>query len=75
MKHSIAIAHFVQRKRRGSETVAFLGIGPAHRDGSGLKKAEALSTAQASRSAESESSCESVNSRKPDALFIDQGFR
>jgi len=36
MKHSIAIAHFVQRKRRGSETVAFLGIGPAHRDGSGL---------------------------------------
>jgi hypothetical protein len=73
MKRGIAVTHFVQHKRRGP--VAFSGAGPAHRDGSGLRNSEALSTAQASRGAGTEPSCESANNEKPDALFIDQGFR
>jgi hypothetical protein len=75
MKRSIAIAHFVERKRRAAEPVAFFGSRTAHRDWSGFKKSEALSTAQASRSAESEASCEDVTSREPGALIIDQVFR
>ncbi len=64
MKRSIAVAHFVQGKRRASEPVAFIGSGLAHRGWSSYRKSEALRTAQAPRSAES---CRSI-AEQPDWL-------